>query len=156
MSRICLFPGTFDPLTLGHVDIINRALPLFDKIIVGIGLNAAKVPMFSDEQRLMWIREIYKDEERVEGAVYEGLTVDFCQKIGAHFILRGIRYVSDFEYEKTIADANRTLDRNIETVFLTGEPKYTSVASTIVRDIIRNNGDASPFLPEIVYKSLSR
>lgn len=155
MPRICLFAGTFDPLTLGHVDIINRALPLFDKIVVGIGLNTAKVPMFSDEQRLNWIKEIYKDEERVEGAVYEGLTINFCKKIGAHFILRGIRYVSDFEYEKTIADANRTLDRSIETVFLTGEPKYTSVASTIVRDIIRNGGDASHFLPEVVFKSLS-
>ena len=154
MARICLFPGTFDPVTLGHVDIINRALPLFDKIVVGIGSNTAKAPMFSDEQRLLWIREIYKDEERVEGAVYEGLTIDFCKKIGANFILRGIRYVSDFEYEKTIADANRTLDRNIETVFLTGEPKYTSVASTIVRDIIRNNGDASHFLPEVVFNSL--
>jgi pantetheine-phosphate adenylyltransferase len=153
--RICLFPGTFDPLTLGHVDIINRALPLFDKIIVGIGINTAKAPMFSPEQRLQWIKEIYKDEERVEGAVYEGLTVNYCQKINAHFILRGIRYVSDFEYEKTIADANRTLDRGIETVFLTGEPKYTSVASTIVRDIIRNGGDASHFLPEVVFSSLS-
>jgi len=156
MQRICLFPGTFDPVTLGHVDIINRALPLFDKIIVGIGLNTSKAPMFSDEQRLNWINEIYKDEDRVEGAVYEGLTINFCQKAGAHFILRGIRYVSDFEYEKTIADANRTLDRSIETVFLTGEPKYTSVASTIVRDIIRNGGDASHFLPEIVFKSLPK
>jgi pantetheine-phosphate adenylyltransferase len=154
MARICLFPGTFDPVTLGHVDIINRALPLFDKIIVGIGLNTAKAPMFSPEQRLKWIKEIYKDEERVDGAIYEGLTIDFCQKIGAKFILRGIRYVSDFEYEKTIADANRTLDRSIETIFLTGEPKYTSVASTIVRDIIRNNGDASHFLPKIVFRSL--
>ena len=154
--RICLFPGTFDPVTLGHVDIINRALPLFDKIIVGIGMNTSKAPMFSDQQRLNWIKEIYKDEDRVEGAVYEGLTINFCQKIGAHFILRGIRYVSDFEYEKTIADANRTLDRSIETVFLTGEPKYTSVASTIVRDIIRNGGDASHFLPEIVYNSLPK
>jgi pantetheine-phosphate adenylyltransferase len=154
--RICLFPGTFDPVTLGHVDIINRALPLFDKIIVGIGLNTSKAPMFSDEQRVNWIKEIYKDEERVEGAVYEGLTINFCQKVGAHFILRGIRYVSDFEYEKTIADANRTLDRSIETVFLTGEPKYTSVASTIVRDIIRNGGDASHFLPEIVFKTLPK
>lgn len=154
MSRICLFPGTFDPLTLGHVDIINRALPLFDKIIVGIGLNAAKAPMFTPEQRLEWIREIYKDEERVEGAVYEGLTINYCQKIGANFILRGIRYVSDFEYEKTIADANRTLDKTIETIFLTGEPKYTSVASTIVRDIIRNGGNAAPFLPEVVSSSL--
>lgn len=156
MARICLFPGTFDPVTLGHVDIINRALPLFDKIIVGIGLNTSKAPMFSPEQRLKWIKEIYKDEDRVEGAIYEGLTVDFCQKIGAKFILRGIRYVSDFEYEKTIADANRTLERSIETIFLTGEPKYTSVASTIVRDIIRNNGDASHFLPEIVFKSISK
>lgn len=156
MSRICLFPGTFDPVTLGHVDIINRALPLFDKIIVGIGINTSKEPMFSAEQRLKWIREIYKDEERVEGAVYEGLTVNFCNEIGANFILRGIRYVSDFEYEKTIADANRTLDRSIETIFLTGEPKYTSVASTIVRDIIRNGGDASHFLPEIVYASIKK
>lgn len=152
--RICLFPGTFDPVTLGHVDIINRALPLFDKIVVGIGINTSKAPMFSPEQRLAWIREIYKDEERVEGAVYEGLTVNYCKQIGANFILRGIRYVSDFEYEKTIADANRTLDKRIETVFLTGEPKFTSVASTIVRDIIKNGGDASPFLPEAVIASL--
>jgi pantetheine-phosphate adenylyltransferase len=156
MTRICLFPGTFDPVTLGHVDIIDRALPLFDKIVVGIGLNTSKTPMFSAEQRIEWITEIYKNEPKVEGAIYEGLTVNFCQKIGAHFILRGIRYVSDFEYEKTIADANRTLDRSIETVFLTGEPKYTSVASTIVRDIIRNRGDASHFLPDVVYKSLPK
>jgi pantetheine-phosphate adenylyltransferase len=154
MARICLFPGTFDPVTLGHVDIINRAIPLFDKIIVGVGLNAAKAPMFSADQRVEWIRAIYKDEDRVEGAVYEGLTIEFCKKIDAQFILRGIRYVSDFEYEKTIADANRTMDKSIETIFLTGEPKYTSVASTIVRDIIRNGGDARPFLPEIVANTL--
>jgi pantetheine-phosphate adenylyltransferase len=154
--RICLFPGTFDPVTLGHVDIINRAIPVFDKIVVGIGLNASKAPMFSADQRVQWIMDIYKDEERVEGAVYEGLTVDFCKKIGAQFILRGIRYVSDFEYEKTIADANRTLDKTIETIFLTGEPKYTSVASTIVRDIIRNGGDATLFLPEVVANTLKK
>ena len=152
--RICLFPGTFDPLTLGHVDIINRAIPLFDKIIVGIGLNTSKAPMFSSEQRLQWIKEIYKNEPKVEGAIYEGLTVEFCKKINARFILRGIRYVSDFEYEKTIADANRTLDKSIETIFLTGEPKYTSVASTIVRDIIKNGGDASHFLPPEVANTL--
>ncbi len=154
--RICLFPGTFDPVTLGHVDIINRAIPLFDKIIVGIGINTAKAPMFSAEQRLKWINDIYKDEDKVEGAIYEGLTIEYCKTIGANFILRGIRYVSDFEYEKTIADANRTLDKSIETVFLTGEPKYTSVASTIVRDIIKNKGNASPFLPESVYKTLPK
>ena len=156
MQRICLFPGTFDPVTLGHVDIIDRAVPLFDKIVVGVGKNTTKVPMFSPEQRLGWIKEIYKNESRVEGAIYEGLTIDFCKKVNAKFILRGIRYVSDFEYEKTIADANRTLDKSIETIFLTGEPKYTSVASTIVRDIIRNGGDASHFLPEIVFKSIKR
>ena len=152
--RICLFPGTFDPVTLGHTDIIDRALPLFDKIYVGIGINALKSPMFTAEQRMRWFNEIYKNNPKVESCIYEGLTVQFCKKINANFILRGIRYVSDFEYEKTIADANRTLDRSIETVFLTGEPKYTSVASTIVRDIIKNGGDASPFLPNAVIQSL--
>jgi pantetheine-phosphate adenylyltransferase len=156
MQRICLFPGTFDPVTLGHVDIINRAIPLFDKIIVGIGKNTIKAPMFSADQRLAWIKEIYKDKSCIEGAIYEGLTVNFCKKVNAMFILRGIRYVSDFEYEKTIADANRTLDNSIETIFLTGEPKNTTVASTIVRDIIRNGGDASHFLPEVVFKSLNK
>jgi len=156
MARTCLFPGTFDPVTLGHVDIINRAIPLFDKIVVAIGANAAKQPMFSPEQRLLWIQEIFKNEPKVSGAVYEGLTIDFCRQINAQFILRGIRYVSDFEYEKTIADANRAMDPGIETIFLTGEPKYTSVASTIVRDILRNRGDASPFLPDAVIQSLKK
>jgi pantetheine-phosphate adenylyltransferase len=122
--------------------------------VVGIGINASKNPMFTADQRKLWFDEIYKDQPKVEVATYDGLTIKFCQAIGAHFILRGIRYVSDFEYEKTIADANRTMDRTIETIFLTGEPKYTSVASTIVRDIIRNGGDASPFLPEAVIKTL--
>ena len=154
MKGICLFPGTFDPVTLGHIDIINRALPLFDKIYIGIGINAAKTPMFSPEQRQEWFKEIYNGDSRVESVIYEGLTINYCKSIGAGFILRGIRYVSDFEYEKTIADANRTLDKNIETIFLTGEPKYTSVASTIVRDILRNGGDASPFLPDVVIRSI--
>jgi pantetheine-phosphate adenylyltransferase len=154
MERTCLFPGTFDPLTLGHVDIINRALPLFDKIVVAVGINSVKAPMFSAEQRLLWIQKIYEHEPKVEGAMYEGLTIEYCKKVNAQFILRGIRYVSDFEYEKTIADANRAMDKDIETIFLTGEPKYTSVASTIVRDILRNYGDASPFLPDIVIESL--
>ena len=156
MQRICLFPGTFDPVTLGHTDIIDRSLPLFDKVVVGIGINSAKDPMFTADQRKLWFEEIYKDQPKVEVAIYDGLTIHFCQSIGARFILRGIRYVSDFEYEKTIADANRTMERSIETIFLTGEPKFTSVASTIVRDIIRNGGDASPFLPEAVIKSLNK
>ena len=156
MQRICLFPGTFDPVTIGHTDIIFRARSLFDKIVIGVGKNSTKTPMFSAEQRLQWFEEIFKNEKTIETSVYEGLTVDFCKKINAKFILRGIRYVSDFEYEKTIADANRTMDSSIETVFLTGEPKYTSVASTIVRDIIRNGGNAEPFLPTIVFQSLSK
>lgn len=152
--RICLFPGTFDPVTLGHTDIIDRALPLFDKLIIGIGRNMNKQPMFSEEQRLTWVRKIYENEPRVEALVYEGLTVDCCKKAGANFILRGIRYVNDFEYEKAIADMNRSLDHNIETIFLTCLPQFTSVASTLVRDVIRNGGDVNQFLPAAVANSV--
>ena len=152
--RICLFPGTFDPVTLGHTDIIDRALPLFDKLVIGIGRNVNKEPMFSEELRLEWIREIYKGNPQVEALAYDGLTVECCKRIGANFILRGIRYVNDFEYEKAIADMNRSLDRNVDTVFLTCLPQFTSVASTLVRDVIRNGGDATPFLPDVVSNSL--
>jgi pantetheine-phosphate adenylyltransferase len=154
MQRIGLFPGTFDPITIGHLDIINRSLPLFDKLYIGIGRNANKVPMFSEEQRLSWIREIFKDNSKVEAVVYEGLTIRACQEVKAQFILRGIRYVNDFEYEKAIADMNRTLDHNIETVFLTCLPQYTSVASTLVRDVLKNGGDILQFLPDVVARSL--
>ncbi len=154
MDRICLFPGTFDPVTLGHTDIINRSLGLFDKLIIGIGKNANKVPMFPDELRLEWLNEIYKDEPRVEVVVYEGLTAECCKNVGANFILRGIRYVSDFEYEKAIADMNRSLDPTIETIFLTCLPEFTSVASTLVRDVLRNGGDVTQFLPPEVQASL--
>ncbi|MBK7883717.1 MAG: pantetheine-phosphate adenylyltransferase [Chitinophagaceae bacterium] len=153
--RICLFPGTFDPVTLGHTDIIDRALPLFDKLVIGIGRNSNKQPMFTEEQRLQWLRDIYKDNNRVEAIVYDGLTVDCCKKIGANFILRGIRYVNDFEYEKAIADMNRSIDEKVETVFLTCLPKFTSVASTLVRDVLRNNGNVSQFLPAVVNQSIS-
>ncbi len=154
MQRICLFPGTFDPVTLGHTDIINRALPLFDKIYIGIGRNANKQPMFSEEQRLDWINSIYANNDKVEAVVYDGLTVDCCKKTGANFILRGIRYVNDFEYEKAIADMNRSIAENIETVFLTCLPQYTSIASTLVRDVLKYGGDVSKFLPEIVSQSI--
>jgi len=154
MQRICLFPGTFDPFTFGHKDIIDRAIDLFDKMYIGIGRNANKVPMFTEEQRLGWINEIYKDEPRVEALAYDGLTADCCKRIGANYILRGIRYVSDFEYEKAIADMNRTLDPAVETVFLTCLPQFTSVASTLVRDVLRNGGNVSQFLPNEVLKSL--
>ena len=154
MSRICLFPGTFDPITMGHTDIINRALPLFDKIVIGIGRNANKIPMFKEELRLEWLKEIYADEPRLSAVIYDGLTVNCCKEVGANFILRGIRYVNDFEYEKAIADMNRSLAHDIETVFLTCLPQYTSVASTLVRDVIKNGGDVSQFLPAVVAKSI--
>ena len=154
MQRICLFPGTFDPVTLGHTDIIDRALPLFDKFVIGIGRNSSKQPMFSEDQRLGWLREIYKDNSKVEVVAYDGLTVECCRSVGATFILRGIRYVNDFEYEKAIADMNRSLDPKVETIYLTCLPQFTSVASTLVRDVIRNGGNVSQFLPDEVIKSL--
>ena len=156
MQRIALFPGTFDPITIGHIDIIDRAIPLFDKLIIGIGRNANKVPMFSEEQRMGWINEIYNNNPNVEAVIYEGLTINCCKRVGANFIVRGIRYVNDFEYEKAIADMNRTLDFNIETVFLTCLPQYTSVASTLVRDVIRNGGDARQFLPDQVADAIMK
>jgi pantetheine-phosphate adenylyltransferase len=154
MQRICLFPGTFDPVTMGHIDIINRAMPLFDKLVIGIGRNANKAPMFSEEKRLNWLQEIYKDEPRVTAVLYDGLTVNCCKSVGANFILRGIRYVNDFEYEKAIADMNRSIDGHIETIFLTCLPQFTSVASTLVRDVLKNGGDVSQFLPKVVNESI--
>ena len=154
--RIALFPGTFDPVTFGHIDIIERSVPLFDKLFIGIGLNSNKKPMFSAEQRVHWLDEIFRTELKIEAVIYEGLTVECCKKVGATYILRGIRYVNDFEYEKAIADMNRSLDENIETVFLTCLPKYTSVASTLVRDVIRNGGDVSQFVPEVVLKTIQQ
>jgi pantetheine-phosphate adenylyltransferase len=154
--RIALFPGTFDPITFGHIDIIERALPLFDKLYIGIGLNSNKAPMFSDKQRKLWLQEIFKDEPKIKVVVYEGLTVECCKKVKANYIVRGIRYVNDFEYEKAIADMNRSLDENIETVFLTCLPKYTSVASTLVRDVIKNGGDVSQFVPDAVLKTIQQ
>jgi pantetheine-phosphate adenylyltransferase len=152
--RIALFPGTFDPVTFGHLDIIERAIPLFDKLFIGIGINANKEPMFSESTREQWLQEIFRNEPKIEVVIYEGLTVECCKKVEANYILRGIRYVNDFEYEKAIADMNRSLDENIETIFLTCLPKYTSVASTLVRDVIRNGGDVSQFVPDVVLKSI--
>lgn len=152
MERICLFPGTFDPITKGHVDVIERAVSLFDKLVIGIGTNSSKQPMFSVEQRCEWIQEIFKNEKRIEVTGYSGLTIDYCKQINAKYILRGIRYISDFEYEKAIADMNRMLSPDIETIFLTCSPEYSTISSTLVRDVIRNNGNVSLFIPpEVKY-----
>jgi len=149
-SRICLFPGSFDPITLGHVNIINRAVGLFDKLVIGIGINSSKQAMFSLEQRKDWIAAVFADEPRIEVEAYSGLTIDFCRKINANYILRGIRFVSDFEYERAIADMNHSLAPEIESIFLTSAAEHSSISSTLVRDVIRNGGDARQFLPREV------
>jgi pantetheine-phosphate adenylyltransferase len=148
--KICLFPGTFDPITLGHVDLIERSAPLFDKIIIGIGKNSSKQPMFTIEQRIAWIQKVFEDNAKIEVQVYEGLTVNFCKEINAKFILRGIRYVSDFEYEKAIADMNSLLDDNIETIFLTCSTKFSSFSSTLVREVFKHGGDVTNFIPSSI------
>lgn len=145
--RRAVFPGTFDPITLGHTDIIDRCMDMFDEIVIGIGVNAGKQPMFPVEQRTSWIANIYKDQPKIVVKTYGGLTVNFCEEIEAQVIIRGIRTVSDFEYEKAIADMNQMLNPQIETIFLACSAKYSSFSSTMVRDVIRNNGDSSLFLP---------
>lgn len=150
MERICLFPGTFDPITKGHVDVIGRAVSLFDKLVIGIGTNSSKEPMFTVEQRCGWIRDIFRNDARIEVTGYTGLTIDYCKQISAQYILRGIRYVSDFEYEKAIADMNRMLAPDIETLFLTCSPEFSTISSTLVRDVIRNKGKVNLFVPEEV------
>lgn len=144
-----LFPGSFDPITLGHFDIIKRGIQLFDEIVVAIGINAEKSYMFSIEERKKFIEEAFADEPKVKVVTYEGLTVHFCQEINAEFILRGLRNPADFEFEKAIAHTNRKLSK-IETVFLLTAAKTSYISSSIVRDVIRNNGDYSVLVPESV------
>ncbi len=149
-KRIALFPGSFDPITLGHYDIIQRAVPLFDKIVIGIGTNVSKKYMFTIEQRVQFIKDAFKDFETIEVTPYEGLTVDFCDEIGAQFILRGLRNPADFEFEKAIAHANRKMNNKIEMVFLLTSSGKSYISSSIVRDIMKNGGDYSSFVPDSV------
>lgn len=147
--RRALFPGSFDPLTLGHYDIIKRGITLFDELVIAIGINSDKTYMFSLEERIRFIEEAFKDEPKIKVTTYQGLTVDFCKKIGANFILRGLRNPADFEFEKAIAHTNRKLSE-IETVFLLTSSGKSYISSSIVRDVIRNGGDYSGLVPETV------
>ncbi len=154
MNNIAIFPGSFDPITLGHVSVIRRAIPLFDKIIISIGINSEKKHMFDMEQRKSWIEKIFQDEEKIIVESFTGLTVNFCKDRNARFILRGLRTAADFEFERGIGQVNKKLNPNIDTIFLLTEPEYTPISSSIVRDVIRNNGDISQMVPKEVLKDL--
>ncbi len=145
--RTAVFPGSFDPFTVGHADIVKRALPLFDQIVIALGENSQKKYMNTLEERMNNIRAIFKDYDQIQVDSFKGLTVDYCKKIDARFLLRGLRNTADFEYERNIANMNREIHPEVETVFLMCSPQHVSVSSTIVREIIKHGGDASPFLP---------
>ncbi|RRN76845.1 pantetheine-phosphate adenylyltransferase, partial [Pseudoxanthomonas sp. SGD-10] len=148
--KIALFPGSFDPITKAHVDILERAIPLFDKVYIGIGLNSNKKPLLEPEKRLEMIKAVFGHNNKVEVVTYEGLTIDYCKQIGASYMIRGIRTVSDFEYEKAIAQMNHALVPEIESIFIVSKPGYSSISSTIVRDILRYGGEVEKFVPAAV------
>jgi pantetheine-phosphate adenylyltransferase len=147
MQKIAVFPGSFDPITIGHVKIVERAMPLFDKVVVAVGVNSQKQSLFSLEQRISWLKTVFVEEPKVEIAFFEGLTAHFCNRIGAKYLLRGLRNASDFDYEKTISQLNHIVGKDLETVFLISQPEVSHISSTIVREIIKGGGDASPFVP---------
>ncbi len=148
--RVAVFPGSFDPITVGHVDIVKRAIPLFDKVIVAIGVNSQKKYLFELEQRRNWLEEVFAAFPTVEIHIYQGLTAHFCTKIGAKYMVRGLRNASDFDYEKTISQLNNIVGKDLETLFFIARPKFSHISSTIVREIIKGNGDARPFIPSEV------
>lgn len=148
MEKIAIFPGSFDPFTVGHESIVRRSINLFDKIIVAVGVNSGKQPLMTVSSRVEMINEVFRGEEKVSCDSFEGLTVDFCRKVNATHMLRGIRTAADFEYERAIAQINKKMLPGVESIFLLTSPEHTPVNSTIIRDIIRNGGDASQFLPE--------
>ena len=148
MSKIAIFPGSFAPFTVGHQSIVDRALPLFDKIIISIGINSEKNQYFSNEERMDWIEAVYGNNPKIEVKLYEGLTVDFCKKENANYILRGLRDSHDFKFEKNIAQMNKELNSTIETIFIITPPEISHISSSIIRDIIKNGGDVSKFIPK--------
>lgn len=148
MRKIALFPGSFDPVTRGHVNVVQRAAPLFDELIVAIGVNTSKAALFDPQLRLSWLRKVFGAYPNVRVDVYEGLTVDFARKKGASYLLRGVRNGADFEYERTIAQMTKYMDDSLETVILFTDPEYAAINSTVVREIIRNKGNVARFVPE--------
>lgn len=146
-SRKAVFPGSFDPITTGHVDLVRRALPLFDEIIIAIGINSQKQTLFDVVQRKSWIEKVFIDEPKVSVDTFEGLTVHYCKKVNAHYLIRGLRNASDFDYEKTISQLNHIVGDRVETVFLISRPEFSHISSTIVREIIKGKGNAASFLP---------
>lgn len=150
MTKIAVFPGSFDPITKGHESIIKRALPMFDKIIIAIGNNSEKKNLFPIDKRKEWIEKTFSTENKISVAVYEGLTIDFCKKNNANYILRGLRTSADFEFERGIAHMNKAMHPDIETIFLLTTPELSAITSTIVRDIIKNGGDAKQFVPQSI------
>jgi pantetheine-phosphate adenylyltransferase len=146
--KIALFPGSFDPVTKAHVDIIKRSVSLFDKFYIGIGVNSSKQGLLSVSKREAMLRAVFSNDEKIHIVAYEGLTVNFCKSIGADYMIRGIRTVSDFEYEKAIAQMNHALEPEIESIFIVSKPGYSSISSSIVREIIRYNGDVTQFIPK--------
>jgi len=155
MKKIAIFPGSFDPVTKGHESIVLRALPLFEKIIIAVGVNAEKSGFFNVDQRVNWLKNVFSAYRQIEITTYSGLTVDFCRKVNAGYIIRGLRTSADFEFERSIGQINKQMHPGIETVFLLTTPEHTALTSSIVRDIISNSGDVSPFVPEAVAKSIS-
>lgn len=145
--RIAIFPGSFDPFTIGHYDIVRRALPLFDRIVIGVGINAEKRPLFSAEERMAAIARAFKEDSRVKVRTYTGLTVDFAAEEHATFMLRGVRSTVDFEYEKAFAEANKQLS-GIETVLMLTRPEYEHISSSLVRDLYAHGKDIKSYLPQ--------
>jgi len=148
MEKIAVFPGSFDPFTIGHESVLTRALPLFEKVVIMLGVNSAKKGLFPVEARKQMIEEIFNDEPRVEVCIYDGLTVNFCREVGATHILRGLRTSADFEYERAIAQVNKKMLPSIETVFFLTLPEHTPISSSVLRDIITHQGDVSLFIPK--------
>ena len=148
MEKIAVFPGSFDPITVGHVDIVMRALPFFDKIIVAVGVNDQKKALFPLPDRLKWLDQVFRDEPKIEIGSFENLTAHYCSRIGAKYLIRGLRNASDFDYEKTISQLNHIVGNGLETIFLISQPAFSHISSTIVREIIKGGGDAISFLLE--------